>query len=602
MNLILFNSLFIFVLRVTDVTLGTIRTVLIMRNMRVSAALVGFVEITIWVVAITKVVSALNHWVYILSYSGGFAAGTLCGLTVVNGLSLGYVNIKIISSTKGPALAAAVREAGYGATLVEAEGKSGTVFILNIVTARRHLPRILEMSNKLDPKAFVTIEEAPKDRMRPPLIAGILAERKYAWERRAPLVPEHVAWLRRRGIEVEVESSVARIFPDAAYKKAGGRLVDRLQRASLILGIKEPEKRALLPNRIYCVFSHTAKGQAYNRPLLKAFLEKKITLVDYEYIRDRGGTRTVFFGRFAGICGMVDALHLAGHRMQARGVKTVLTSVRNCLQYGNWEKAKEHLRGTAQLIRKNGGLSEAVSPFVIGITGHGNVSQGAQEVLDIFRPLEIHPRDLADFMQQKKGRRGGIYKCVFTREEKFRARDGGGFYFEEYLRHPERFESNLGRYLPYLTLLVHASYWDARYPRLVTKPMIRDLCAQPENRLTLIADLTCDLEGAIEITKRVTTPKHPLFVYDSESGRLRDDPSSDGVAVMAVDNLPSEFPADASGEFSAMIRDHVYQMASHGITDITRHHALPVEIRNAVLCQEGRLTRPFQYLRQYLTS
>ena len=112
--------------------------------------------------------------------------------------------------------------------------------------------------------------------MRKPLVVGILKETKSIWERRVPLTPADVKWLIKRGIKVEVESSPFRIFKDREYKRQGAKIVNRTKQASLIVGIKEPDIKSLQPRKVYLVFSHTAKAQRHNRPLLKAFLRKKI--------------------------------------------------------------------------------------------------------------------------------------------------------------------------------------------------------------------------------------------------------------------------------------------------------------------------------------
>ena len=189
-----------------------------------------------------------------------------------------------------------------------------------------------------------------------------------------------------------------------------------------------------------------------------------------------------------------------------------------------------------------------------------------------------------------------IYKLVFQREEKFRSKTGKNFYFEEYLKHPERFESNLDKYVPFLNILVNACYWDNRYPRLLPAKMLRKLySSSPDFRLSVIGDITCDIKGTVEITRRATTPSEPAFVYYPVSGKISPDLSGRGVAVMAIDNLPCEFPRESSTEFAEQIRDFVYQIAAHGITDVTNHNALPNVIRNAVVTQDGKLTQKFKY-------
>lgn len=160
-------------------------------------------------------------------------------------------------------------------------------------------------------------------KMRRNLCVGILRETK-EHEGRAPLTPQDVKWLIKKGVKVEVESSPIRIFKDREYKKNGARIVDRFRNASLLIGIKEPKIEDLYDNKIYIVFSHTIKRQFQNMPLLKVLFEKKNTLVDYEKIVDLRGKRLVYFGRFAGICGTVDSLHYLGQKLQWQGIKEAI--------------------------------------------------------------------------------------------------------------------------------------------------------------------------------------------------------------------------------------------------------------------------------------
>lgn len=428
---------------------------------------------------------------------------------------------------------------------------------------------------------------------------GILRETK-RFEHRAPLVPHDVKWLIKRGLTVEVEKSRKRIFEDSEYREAGAVILDRVRDAELLIGIKEPRVRDLLHEKTYMVFSHTAKGQVHNMPLLKECIIKNITLIDYENIVDSHGARLVFFGRFAGICGMVDSLHYLGKKLAWKGMHTPLLMIRPASEYASLKEMKFTFQEVRQHIRTTG-FPDHLSPFIVGITGHGSVSRGAQEVLGLFNPLEIHPRNMLEFVRHQRKQRHKLYKIVFLREEKFRSKEGKGFYFEDYLAHPKKFESNLDLYLPYINILIHTAYWDSTYPRLVTKDMIDSLSCKEPFRMEFIGDLSCDIDGSIEITHKATSTDRPTFTYHPGDRRYIDGYKSEGVTVLAVDNLPAELPRDASGDFSRLIRDYVYQIAVHGIHDVTHHMALPLEIRNAVVTQNGRLTRRFSYLKRCIT-
>ncbi|GAX59735.1 hypothetical protein SCALIN_C04_0223 [Candidatus Scalindua japonica] len=434
--------------------------------------------------------------------------------------------------------------------------------------------------------------------MRKSLVVGILPETKNEFERRAPLTPKDVAWLVNKNISVEVASSPLRIYKNSQYKRSGAKIVENFKKANLLIGIKEPPVDTLIPDTVYMVFSHTTKGQEYNRNLLKSFLRKRITLIDYEHITGSLGERLAYFGRYAGICGMIDTLHVYGRKETLQNNPNPFSDIKSAFHYGNYNSAKRVLEETVTNIRKKG-FNKAKTPFVIGILGHGNVSQGAQEVLDCIGAVEIHPRDIDILSRSHSSHKNTIYKLVFQREEKLRSKKGKSFYFEEYLEHPERFESNLDKSLPFLSVLVNSSYWDKRYPRLLPEGMLRRMYGSSTDfRLSVIGDLSCDIKGTIEITTKVTSSSDPAFIYNPISKKISDDLSQSGIAVMAIDNLPCEFPKESSAEFAEQIREYVYQVAAHGVSDITNHHALPNVIRNAVVTQDGKLTQRFKYIRK----
>lgn len=436
--------------------------------------------------------------------------------------------------------------------------------------------------------------------MRNNLVVGILPESKNEWERRTPLTPKDVSWLVKRKIPVEVASSPLRIYKDSQYKRSGAKIVTKFQKANLLTGIKEPPIDTLIPDSVYMVFSHSTKGQEYNQKLLAAFLKNKITLIDYEHITGSLGERLVYFGRYAGICGMIDTLHVFGRKAKLQGIPNPFSDLKSAVHYGNYGSARKALARVVEKIKIKG-FDKKFTPFVIGILGHGNVSQGAQEVLEYMEAVDIHPRDTDILARSRTSHKKTIYKLLFQREEKLRSKKGKNFYFEEYLKHPDGFESNLERHLPLLNIIVNASYWDKRYPRLLSETMLRKLYrTKPGLRLSVIGDLSCDIKGTIEITKRVTSSSEPAFVYNPVSRKISNDLSDSGIAVMAIDNLPCEFPKESSMEFAGKVRDFVYQIAAHGITDVTNHHALPDVIRNAVVTQNGRLTQRFKYLRNHI--
>jgi uncharacterized protein YebE (UPF0316 family) len=156
---VLAGMLLIFCLRIADVSMGTVRLIMVTRGIRKWAVLIGFVEVTIWVVAISQVMSNLNNVWNVLAYSSGFAAGTFIGMYLENRLALGTVGVHVISLQKGAEIAAKVREAGYGATELPALGQSGLVWQISIIVPRKLKPTLLALISKIDPTAFVTVDD-----------------------------------------------------------------------------------------------------------------------------------------------------------------------------------------------------------------------------------------------------------------------------------------------------------------------------------------------------------------------------------------------------------------------------------------------------------
>lgn len=435
--------------------------------------------------------------------------------------------------------------------------------------------------------------------MEKELTVGVLKENKNSWEKRAPLTPSDVNWLVRKGIEVEVESNPLRSFGDHEYKKAGATIVKKFEKAELMVGIKEPLPGDILEGRTYMIFSHTMKGQAHNMPLLREFLAKKSTLIDYEKITDASGSRLVYFGRFAGICGLADSLHYFGRKLEWKGISNPFGAIEPAWKCGSLEELKSKLEQVKRDIC-NTGFDERIMPFIIGVTGCGNVSKGVHETLDILDPVEIAPQDLEQFIKQKEYSPKKIYKVALFREEKFRAKNGKPFTFEEYLATPEEFESNLDKYLPYFNMLIHTSYWEEHYPRLVSKDMIRGMFGKKDFRLDFIGDISCDIEGSIEVTSKTTTQDNAVFTYDPLKDRSIDGYESDGITVLAVDNLPAELPKDASEFFSGLVRDYIYQVASHGSGETLDSGSLAQEVNKAVIATGGHLTEGYSYLEEHL--
>lgn len=157
---VVLGAAFVFGLRVVDVTLGTVRLVLTVRGQRLAAGVMGFFEVTIFLIAITQVLAQIGNWVNILAYAGGFATGTVVGITLEERLALGTAVVRVVSSRRGREVGQALRDAGYGVTELSGVGGRRRVRIANVVAQRREVPKIIRTVEGIDKEAFITVEGA----------------------------------------------------------------------------------------------------------------------------------------------------------------------------------------------------------------------------------------------------------------------------------------------------------------------------------------------------------------------------------------------------------------------------------------------------------
>ncbi|MBN2358214.1 MAG: hypothetical protein JXR83_02095 [Deltaproteobacteria bacterium] len=434
-------------------------------------------------------------------------------------------------------------------------------------------------------------------------VIGIRHEDKNRWERRAPLAPEHVRTLvGQHGVEVAIEPSPTRVFDDAAYLAAGARLTQDLSDCKVIFGVKEVPIPKLLPDLAYVFFAHVIKGQPQNMPMLRALLERGCHLFDYEKVTDASGRRLVFFGRYAGLAGMIDLLWTLGHRLALDGLHTPFSEVRRAYQYRDLEQAFEHLRELGQKIRRDG-LPDSLLPCVIGLAGYGNVSQGAQEILAQLPTIEVSPEQLLATEWGGIDVHHTLIKVVFKEQHLVAPiAPGASFELQDYYRYPEKYRGDFDRYAGRLTALANCVYWDERYPRLLTRAAVRQLFASGVPPLRVVGDISCDIEGGVEITLRPTDVDNPCYVYDPDAGTAVDGLAGRGLVVMAIDNLPCELPADATRSFGAVLTDFASALARADFRVPPQQLSVPDELRRALIVYQGRLTPDFAHLQQHLEA
>ena len=153
-------TIFIFSLRVTDQSLGTMRTIYVNMNRPFQAAMLGFIESAIWIVAASQVIKNVNEPILIIGYAGGFAAGTILGSYLEKSIGLGNFVVRVFTSVDSPSVASSLRTEGYGVTVINGEGKEGAVRICWCIIPRRKIKSVLKIIKDTNPEAYVTTDLA----------------------------------------------------------------------------------------------------------------------------------------------------------------------------------------------------------------------------------------------------------------------------------------------------------------------------------------------------------------------------------------------------------------------------------------------------------
>ncbi|OPY88889.1 MAG: hypothetical protein A4E71_00152 [Smithella sp. PtaU1.Bin162] len=167
----------IFLARVCDVTLDTLRIIYVSRGMKFLAPLIGFFEVLIWLTAITQIFNNLTNPIYYIAYAGGFAMGNFIGILIEERMAIGTVVIRIITQKEARELLEFLKSEGYGITHVDAQGAQGAVKIIFTIVKRKNITRVLEIIREFNPLAFYTIEDVRSVRKGVYPVAGIKSKK-----------------------------------------------------------------------------------------------------------------------------------------------------------------------------------------------------------------------------------------------------------------------------------------------------------------------------------------------------------------------------------------------------------------------------------------
>ena len=392
---------------------------------------------------------------------------------------------------------------------------------------------------------------------------GLIREGKVPADNRVALTPAQCKWIRLNmpDVKVRVQTSPHRCFSDREYATAGVEVVETLDDCDIILGIKEIPVEMIAPGKTHLFFSHTRKEQAYNRPMFRAVIDRKATLIDYECLEHEDGTRIIGFGFFAGIVGAHNGIMAYGRRSGA-------------YQLGRVYKQ----RSFRELIHTYFGLK--LPNIKIAVTGSGRVAHGVLEIMNLMGVREVESGEYRErefdypVYVQLKG------------PELYARKDNGTYHRSDFHANPTDYRCLFEDYLMGTDILMNGVYWDRDIPRLFEKEAI----GEKGFRIRTISDITDDAGGSVPINLGDQTIEDPVYGVDRLTYEKTVPYLEGSIDVIAVSNLPNELPRDASRYFGEQLLKFVLPgLLKGGDTAVER----------ATMVKDGELTKRYEYLRSY---
>jgi saccharopine dehydrogenase (NAD+, L-lysine forming) len=393
---------------------------------------------------------------------------------------------------------------------------------------------------------------------------GVLREEKSPPDMRVPLPPLICSDLLHKypNLEIYVQPSKIRCYHDEEYTAFGVPLKEDLSDCDILMGVKEVPDEKLIPGKKYFFFSHTIKKQAHNKHLMQTLIGKQIEMIDYETLTDRSHNRIIGFGRYAGVVGAYTGILGYG------------------LKYDLFRLKPAHkCRDRAEMEEE---LKRVKLPNIkIALTGGGRVANGAIETLSALRIRKV---TADEFLMTSF--REPVYCQLNPRDYVERPNDHN-FDLNDFFKHPEHFISKFQPYTKETDLYISAHYWDPRSPKMFTTEDIK----AKDFHISVIADITCDIDGSVPTTLRSSTINAPFYGYNMKLDKEDLPFTKDTICIMAVDNLPCELPRDSSDDFG---KDLAERVLPHLLGDDNDK-----VIERATICKKGKLMPAFDYLHDY---
>ncbi len=392
---------------------------------------------------------------------------------------------------------------------------------------------------------------------------GLIREGKTPADNRVALTPAQCKWILKNSdsITIVAQSSPDRCFSDREFISAGAEVSDDVSDCDILLGIKEVPIEQLIPGKTYLFFSHTKKKQPHNQKLLRAILDKKIRLVDYECLEHDDGQRIIGFGFFAGVVG-------AHNGMMAYGNRTGLYKLDRVYKQ----------RSFRELIHNYFGLR--LPNVKIAVTGSGRVAHGILEIMNLMGIHEVEPDD---YLVRR------FSYPVYTQlkgAELYQHQQTGTYSRLNFHEHPQNYVCKFLPYAAQTDILMNGVYWDEQVPRLFEK---KDVIPD-DFIIQTIADITDDANGSVPINLGDQTIEDPVYGVNKQTLEKTLPYLPGSIDIMAVGNLPNELPRDASRYFGEQLIKYVLDDLIKGGSPI---------IERATMTENGHLTEPYKYLEEY---
>ncbi len=393
---------------------------------------------------------------------------------------------------------------------------------------------------------------------------GVLREEKNPPDKRVPLTPLICAELMRKykSLEIVVQQSKTRCYSDEEYTSFGISFQEDLSDCDVLMGVKQVPPEKLIEGKKYFFFSHTIKKQPHNKILMQALIAKRIQMIDYETLTDKTHNRIIGFGRYAGIVGAYNGI--LGY-----GIKYDLFRL----------KPANLCRDKAEMEEE---LKRVKLPNIkIALTGGGRVANGVIETLSALRIRKVTPEEflMASYREP-------VY-CQLNPRDYVERPDDHNFDLNDFYAHPENFVSKFPIFTKSADIFISAHFWDPRSPQMFSQQDMQE----KDFHLSVIADVTCDVNGSVPSTIRASTISQPFYGYNIMTGKEDLPFNKDTVCIMAVDNLPCELPRDASDDFGKDLSERVLPYIFGEDKDSI--------INRASICMDGKLCENFNYLSDY---